>query len=461
MIQLFEEDYALVKGGIAVGTAITSASDPITGYVDGNVYINIDTKDVFKCDGTSWVYQGNLSGIADIQQTATSMVDGGVNEVTFTLTDGRTRTFQTLNGSKGSQGVPGVSIIGAVDNGDGTFYLLLSNGQRTNDIATIQGLKGDKGDQGIQGIKGRDVSSFSTIDSGKTHVVSANYSDGTSQVVATLRDGNDGAGTGDMIKATYDPDGDGSVNLADALFDAATGTTIPAAVVQNKADKGTTLADYGITDAYNTSQTYSKAEVDTLIGGGSPISSVNPTQFDISAAKQLSIKDTLLNSKANADWVGEAYDPAHTLPNGSIGYAKGETCISGDIFWLCLSDNAIAPTDDGVHWKMVNAGALFSELNSNLSEQIIFVEKTFTIPNSGSQGIGYFGYLQISVPTFEGYEIASVTTLSVNGQYIGHVVHGDNGLWYICCYKHTALNSDFKANVKITYIKANSKKAWN
>lgn len=43
-------------------------------------------------------------GIASVEQTKTSSADGGTNEVTITLTDGRTFTFQILNGKKGNTG---------------------------------------------------------------------------------------------------------------------------------------------------------------------------------------------------------------------------------------------------------------------------------------------------------------------------------------------------------------------
>ena len=46
-------------------------------------------------------------GIASIEQTTTSTEDGGINEVTQTLTDGTTAVFQIRNGSRGSQGPQG------------------------------------------------------------------------------------------------------------------------------------------------------------------------------------------------------------------------------------------------------------------------------------------------------------------------------------------------------------------
>ena len=46
-------------------------------------------------------------GIQSIEQTVTSTEDGGINEVTQTLTDGTTAVFQIRNGSRGSQGLQG------------------------------------------------------------------------------------------------------------------------------------------------------------------------------------------------------------------------------------------------------------------------------------------------------------------------------------------------------------------
>ena len=47
---------------LTVGTAVTSQSSSIAGYYDGSVYLNINTDDVWKCDGTKWVYQGDVKG---------------------------------------------------------------------------------------------------------------------------------------------------------------------------------------------------------------------------------------------------------------------------------------------------------------------------------------------------------------------------------------------------------------
>lgn len=94
----------------------------------------------------------------------------------------------------------------------------------------LQGPQGEKGDtgpegpqgiQGIQGAPGRDVTSFTMSGAGKTHVITANYSDGTSGVVGTIYDGADGQGSGNMSTETYDPQGHGYVDAAAAITDGA------------------------------------------------------------------------------------------------------------------------------------------------------------------------------------------------------------------------------------------------
>lgn len=47
---------------LTLGTAVTSQSSSIEGYFEDSVYFNINTDDVWKCDGTKWILQGNLKG---------------------------------------------------------------------------------------------------------------------------------------------------------------------------------------------------------------------------------------------------------------------------------------------------------------------------------------------------------------------------------------------------------------
>ena len=101
MIELFEEDYNLVKDGVGLGTAVSSSSSSTTGFSDGAVYINNSTWHIFKLEGTAWSDKGTIKGDT------------------------------------------GASVVSATDNGDGTFYLTLSDGTVTSNIATIQGIQGN------------------------------------------------------------------------------------------------------------------------------------------------------------------------------------------------------------------------------------------------------------------------------------------------------------------------------
>ena len=92
----------------------------------------------------------------------------------------------------------------------------------------LQGPQGEKGDvgpqgeqgiQGIQGIPGRDVTNITMTGSGKTHIVTVTYSDGTSETVGTIYDGADGQGSGNMSTETYDKEGHGYVDAAAAITD--------------------------------------------------------------------------------------------------------------------------------------------------------------------------------------------------------------------------------------------------
>ena len=61
-------------------------------------------------------------GIVSIEQTVTSTVSGGVNEITVTKTDGSKSVLYIRNGGKGEQGNAGDSVVSAAyENGVITF----------------------------------------------------------------------------------------------------------------------------------------------------------------------------------------------------------------------------------------------------------------------------------------------------------------------------------------------------
>ena len=70
-------------------------------------------------DGSPGADGADGVGIQSVEQTITSIEDGGTNIVTVTKTDGTTSTFQVKNGSKGSDGVPGKDGANGADGQNG------------------------------------------------------------------------------------------------------------------------------------------------------------------------------------------------------------------------------------------------------------------------------------------------------------------------------------------------------
>lgn len=373
MIELFDEDYGLVKKSVGVGTDISAPTSPTTGYYDGNIYINTSTMDIWQMDGYGWNKIGNLKSISDIDETRTT-ADAGENILTVTFTDGTSKNFVVRNGSKGSTGV---SITGAVDNKDGTFYLTMSNGTNTGNIETIRGLKGDQGIQGVKGDpgeNGRGITSVSSANSGKNHILSANYTDGTSSVICTVRDGNDGSGTGDMLKETYDTQDRGYVDFAEQLTDGANSVTVTD--VRNKADKATTLAGYGISNAYT------KDEVDGLIDGvqptwsnieNKPFTGISSTFFETTASDNLSIAGASISEIELADSVRNKFAaiPAGDKYDALKDYAKDELCIYNNVVYRSKVDNNQGMSvENTTYWEATTLGAQIGNLKQTLNNKI-------------------------------------------------------------------------------------------
>ena len=373
MIELFDEDYAMVKKGVGVGTDVTSSSSPVTGYVDGNVYINSETLDIWKTDGSVWDNKGNLKGIADIEVDE-STEDAGENVVTITLTNGTSKTFSVLNGSKGSTGV---SIVNAVDDGQGKFHLTKSDGTNTAQIQTVKGDKGDKGDTGATGqtgATGRGVTSITSSDAGKNHTLSANFTDGTSSIITTLRDGADGEGGGDMYKSTYDVNDNGIVDYAEGLKDSL-GNTMTYADVANKVDPATTLAGYGITDAYTDS------EVDALLDEKIVVEDVT-ADLDIDSDKVLGLSSAVTSKLSHIEesdaWVStkSTYKSNDVVIYNNSMYAVKDNISAVPVGTL--------PTNT-TYYEPYSISALKSSL-ANLSEQ--YPHTSLTLPIEGSSANG-------------------------------------------------------------------------
>lgn len=354
MIELFEEDYTLVKKGVSIGTDVTSASSSTEGYTDGNLYINSDTLDIWLTDGQSWQLVGHIQGISNVT-TQESLDDDGINTVTIIMTDGTSKTLNVKNGKTGAKGDTGVSIVGVVDNGDGSFYLTKSDGTKTDDIQTIQGDKGDTGDvgpRGYTGEKGRDVTAITMTGTGKSHPIYATYSDTTTQLIGVINDGNDGSGAGDMLKATYDVNDDGIVDKAETLTNGV--ETITVTSIKNKADKSTSLAGYGIDDAYT------KTEVDEMFDGvasdwdsvtSKPFSTVG-TDFKTSGDK-LALSENVTEKLAHIDEIDE--DVNYAYENGFIAKNLNAQRVDG---YSIAEDGTITPNSSFAYMDYVDVSSL-------------------------------------------------------------------------------------------------------
>ena len=85
-------------------------------------------------------------GIESLEQTTTSVEDGGINVWTATLTDGSTYQFEVQNGQRGATGPQGATG----EKGDPFTYADFTAEQ----LAELKGPKGEKGDTGEQGPQG-------------------------------------------------------------------------------------------------------------------------------------------------------------------------------------------------------------------------------------------------------------------------------------------------------------------
>ena len=260
---------------LTLGTAVTSSGSSISGYYKDSLYLNTNTWDLWKCSGTAWVKQGNFqgAGITSILKKSTAglvdtyevrltnntvagtfkVTNGNKTRVGNAVTSPNTSTIidnvsygendiyinnQTwdvwlcngtgwtnvgnIKGEQGIQGSQGYSITNVTPAGSSgltkTYNIYNSNNELVGTFSVTDGrdgTDGERGPQGIQGTKGDPGYSptVSVVKTGK--VATITITDATGPHVFTITDGNDGTGTGDMVKSTYDTNNDGVVDLAD------------------------------------------------------------------------------------------------------------------------------------------------------------------------------------------------------------------------------------------------------
>ena len=195
-----------IYSDIAIAKSIYNGEEFVEDY--------IDVLEMWKQD----LYSEGLK-IDYVEQTTTSIEDGGVNVIEMTMTDGSVKTFEIRNGSKGASGEDGNSIKSIErTTGDGspgttdTYTITMTDGNKT----TFQIYNGTDGSSGSDGAPGAPGSSISTIERtsgngapGTTDTYTITLTDGrtTAFQVYNGANGADGDGSGDMTSATYDPTG--------------------------------------------------------------------------------------------------------------------------------------------------------------------------------------------------------------------------------------------------------------
>lgn len=125
---------------IKFGTAVNSPTDPITGYAENSVYLNVNTGIMWRLEGGSWVKKGTFKSIDSISLSGTS---GLIDTYTITFTDGSTSNFNVKNGADGKSitGITKTSTSGNVDHYD----VNLSDGTTTSGFDVTNGTNGANG----------------------------------------------------------------------------------------------------------------------------------------------------------------------------------------------------------------------------------------------------------------------------------------------------------------------------
>ncbi len=291
----YATDGVKVGGFVVIDTGNVEDEDNAKLFVKGNAQYDYLTD----MSGAQGIQGPRGTGISSIEQTTTSTSSEGVNEATIALTDGTSYKISYRNGAKGDKGTS-ISKVeqttkSTSDSGTNVMKVYLDDGT-SSEFEVRNGSKGSTGDTG-NGISNVSVNESSA--DGGSNVVTMAFTDGTSKTF-NVKNGSKGstgtaAGFGTPTATIDDTTGTPSVDvsmsgpdtakvlsfafkhLKGAKGDTPTKADIGLGNVDNtsdldkpistsmqqalngKADTATTLAGYGITDAYT------KTAVDNLL----------------------------------------------------------------------------------------------------------------------------------------------------------------------------------------------------
>lgn len=154
------------------------------------------------------------------------MSDGDINVDSI---DGEVSTSANIVGELYPQGEAGTITIGTTTTGDaGTDAEVENVGTSTNAILNFTIPKGSKGDTGATGQDGYSPT-VTTSKVGKTTTITITDAEG--EHTATILDGQDGQGSGDMLTSVYDTDHNGIVDNAEKVNGKTVLTDVPADAV--------------------------------------------------------------------------------------------------------------------------------------------------------------------------------------------------------------------------------------
>lgn len=266
------------------------------------------------------------------------------------------------------------------------------------------GPKGDKGDKGEKGDTGsQGFSPIATVTkSGK--VATVTITDLTGTTTCEIRDGEDGQGSGDMLKATYDTNDNGIVDNAEKVNNHTVLTDVPANAVFTD-----TTYTAGTNVSISSENVISATDTTYTAGTGIDITNgvISNTQ---TSAEWGNITGTLSNqTDLNTALSGKQ----ETLVSGTNIKTINSTSLlgSGDITIQGSTEVAIStttPSGNEVLWINPNEEQTFTG-GGNCNFKLL--TGSFTVTYDSGEGYGQ-GYVLLELP--EGYTNLNTVVLSAS-----------------------------------------------
>ena len=186
---------------LTLGTAVTSASSPTTGFYKDSVYLNTDTGDMWVCTGSGWTNKGNTKGAQGTPGASATIAVG-------TVTGGATASVTNVGTEndaifdfvlpKGDKGDTGDSLTANSSHSGTNTTVNILNASTSALVNSFQV------PDGAQGPSGNGIASVVKVGtSGLIDTYQINFTDGTT-FTYQVTNGADGQGAGDMTKAVYD-----------------------------------------------------------------------------------------------------------------------------------------------------------------------------------------------------------------------------------------------------------------